>query len=235
MEALMSTALIYLRVSTEDQAASGLGLADQEQRCRAYCAMRGLDVVRVITDAGVSGATPLEARTGGADVLALTRGRRPPVRNVIALKLDRAFRSAADCLSVTADWDRRGVVLHLVEFGGASLDLSSAMGRMFLTMAAGFAELERGLTSERTRAALKVKRDRGEFTGGAPPFGFRSEAGQLVEHPEEQKALRLIAELRQSGLSFAKIALELNTRGVRHRGVAAWKKGRVYALWKRAA
>lgn len=228
-------AAIYLRVSSGEQVESGLGLAAQEERCRAYCAMRGLDISQVICDPGVSGGVALERRRGGAEVLALTSGRRPRARHVVALKLDRAFRSAADCLTVTADWDRRGITLHLVEFGGAALDLSSAMGRMFLTLAAGFAELERGLTSERTRAALAVKRSRGEFTGGEPPFGYRVEGGLLVEDPREQQALALIAELRSQGLSFARIASELERRGVRHRGDSPWAKGRVHTLWRRTA
>ncbi|HZU97052.1 MAG TPA: recombinase family protein [Planctomycetota bacterium] len=225
-------AVIYRRISIEES--SGLGLADQEARCRAYCEMRGLEVVEVVTDDGVSGGTQLKARAGGARLLDLTGGRRPKVRHVVALKLDRGFRNAGDALTVTADWDRRGVVFHLVDFGGASLDLSSAMGRMFLTLTAGFAELERGLCSERTRSALSVKRARGEFTGGEAPFGFHVEDGKLVEDEGEQRALALIVDLRSKGHTFEEIASDLNRRGVPNRGDGAWRRGRVHTLYRRA-
>jgi len=229
----MTAAICYLRCSSAEQAESGLGLADQEGRCRAYAEMRGLQVVEVVTEAGVSGGKRLETRPGGSRVLALTGGRRPQVRHVIALKLDRCFRSAADALAVTAAWNKRRVTLHLVDFGGSSLDLSSAMGRMFLTMAAGFAELERGLVSERTRAALAVKRQRGEYTGGEPPFGYRVEDGVLVEDEDEREVLALICELRGEGLSFQAIADALNARDATNREAAVWRKERVYRLWRR--
>jgi len=232
---MTEAAVLYTRCSSAEQVESGLGLADQEARCRAYAEMRGLSVAEVVTDAGVSGGKRLESRSGGSRVLALTRGRRPKVRHVIALKLDRCFRSAADALAVTAAWNKRRVTLHLVDFGGSSLDLSSAMGRMFLTMAAGFAELERGLVSERTRAALAVKRRRGEYTGGEPPFGYRVEEGALVEDPEEREVLDLICELRGEGLSFQTIADALNARDAANREAALWRKERVYRLWRREA
>ena len=49
----MNTAVLYVRVSTAEQATEGLSLAAQEARLRAYCAMRGLAVAEVVIDAGV--------------------------------------------------------------------------------------------------------------------------------------------------------------------------------------
>lgn len=209
-------ALIYVRVSTDEQARSGLGLEDQEERCRAYCQLRGLEVAEVIADPGVSGGTPLGSRGGGGRVLALTGGRRPKVRHVVSLKLDRAFRSAADCLAVTADWDRRGVVYHVVDLGGASLDLSSPMGRMFLTMAAGFAELERGLIAERTRAAAQRTRARGHAWGGQAPYGFRLGAdGKTLEpDPQEQGVVARVRQARDEGATLREIVALLDREEV---------------------
>jgi site-specific DNA recombinase len=230
-----SKAIVYVRVSTEGQVESGLGLADQEARCRAYCEMRGLEVAEVIVDPGVSAGKPLGDREGGAAVLRQTRRRRAPLRHVVALKLDRLFRNAADALEVTAQWDKRKVALHLVDFGGGAIDLSTAMGRMFLTMAAGFAELERGLTSERTKAALAVKRSRGEFTGGAAPLGFRLVRGTLRPESAEQDFLTRLVQLRDEGRSYAAVAKALNDEGHRTRKGGTWSKARVHALYKRQA
>ncbi len=77
----MTEALIYVRVSTDEQAKSGLGLEDQEERCRAYCAMRGLEVAEVLKDPGVSGGKSLETRPGGSRLLQETSGPRPRVRH----------------------------------------------------------------------------------------------------------------------------------------------------------
>ena len=232
-----SKAIIYVRVSTGVQAESGLGLADQEARCRAYCDMRGLEVAEVVVDPGVSAGKPLADRKGGAAVLRQTRRRRSPLKHVVALKLDRLFRNAADALEVTARWDKRKVALHLVDFGGGAIDLSTAMGRMFLTMAAGFAELERGLTSERTKAALAVKRSRGEFTGGGAPFGFRVDStGWLIEAEDsEQELLARLVQLRDEGRSYAAVAKALNDEGHQTRKGGAWSKARVHTLYRRQA
>ena len=78
-----------------------------------------------------------------------------PCTAVVAAKLDRLFRDAADCLNMSRRWDDAEVGLHLIDMG---IDTRSAMGRAFLTMAAGFAELERNLIGERTKAGQAVIR-----------------------------------------------------------------------------
>lgn len=45
-------------------------------------------------------------------------------RNVIALKLDRLFRNAADALTLTRQWDKTGIALHLVDVGGQAINLA---------------------------------------------------------------------------------------------------------------
>ena len=125
-------AVLYLRVSTQEQATEGISLETQEAKLRAYCALRGLTIVKVIIEAGVSAGKPLDEREGGHELLTLVRRRE--VAHVVSYKLDRLFRDCADCLTVTAAWDKHGVSLHLVDLGGQTLDTSTAMGRFFLTV-----------------------------------------------------------------------------------------------------
>ena len=102
--------------------------------------------------------------------------------------------------------------------GGASIDTASAMGRMFLTMAAGFAEMERTLTAERTTAALSRKREKGERIG-ALPYGKQLDTDgiHLIDDAPEQAVMAAVRELRASGLSYRAIAGELNARGLVNR------------------
>ncbi len=112
--------------------------------------------------------------------------RKGEVRHVISLKLDRLFRSAVDALSTTAEWDKSGIALHLVDMGGQSLNTGSAMGRMMLTMMAGFAQFERDLTAERTTAALAHKK--ANNTAYSPtPFGKAREGDALLDHERSGK------------------------------------------------
>lgn len=202
----------YLRVSTEEQAQEGVSLAAQEARVRAYCEMRGLDLLDLQVDAGVSGYKPLGDRDGGRRVLDLVRGRK--VAAVVALKLDRLFRNCANCLDVVQGWDRAGVSLHLVDLGGQAVDTSSAMGRFFLTVMAGAAEMERNLIGERTSLAMRYMASRGEYTGGNAKYGFVvGDEGVLVAEEHEQAAVGLARGLRASGMSLRQVADELARLG----------------------
>jgi site-specific DNA recombinase len=206
-------AVLYLRVSTQEQAREGISLAAQEARLRAYCALRGLQVVEVVTDAGVSGGKPMHSRAGGQRILDLVQ--RSAVAHVIAYKLDRLFRDCADCLMVTAAWDKKNIALHLVDLGGQTLDTSSAMGRFFLTVMAGAAELERNLIRERTSEAMGYVRSQGRKTGGDVPYGYAVgvDGKTLVAQEQEQAMLEAIRSARQRGYSQRQVVAELTLHG----------------------
>lgn len=203
----------YVRVSTQEQVRGGVSLDAQEERLRAYAVASGLTLVQLIREEGVSGGKPLDERPGGHELLTLV-GRRE-VRHVIALKLDRLFRDAANCLTQTRRWDRTGVALHLVDMGGTAINTASAMGRMFLTMSAGFAELEKNLISERTSSALQHMKAHGKAYSPTP-FGFDRDGGtnNLIRNDDEQRVLLGIRALRAQGWSLGSIAEDLNRRGV---------------------
>lgn len=225
----------YCRVSTQEQAEQGISLDAQEARIRAYATMRGLELVDVVVDAGVSaGKYTLEQREGGRQVLAAIRGRT--VRHIIALKLDRLFRDAEDALHQTKAWDKAGVSLHLIDIGGASIDTASAMGRMFFLMMAGFAEMERNLIAERTTTALSRKHEKGERIG-CLPYGKALDADgvHLIDHAAEQAVIATVRELRASGLSYRAIAGELNRLGLVNRAGGRFLHTQVVRILEDAA
>lgn len=227
-------AIGYARVSTAEQAVSGLGMDDQKARIRAYCTLRGLELTRIAGDNGCSGGKPLASRPGGGKLLKALREHEAEA--VVILKLDRGFRNAADCLATVEQWDRKGITLHIVDLGGSALDTASATGRFMLTVLAGAAEMERNLTRERTRAALSVKAKRGERISGRAPFGYSFTAdGRVEPNPEEQRAVRLVTELRDSGKSLRGIAAELAGRGMLSRTGVPLSAVTVRAILRREA
>jgi site-specific DNA recombinase len=225
--AVVNGAALYIRVSTQEQATEGVSLEAQEERLRAYCAMRGLEVVAVIREEGVSGGKPLCTRPGGADLLSLAATGK--AAHIVALKLDRLFRDAEDALHETKAWDKAGVALHLVDMGGQTVDTSSAMGRMILTMLAGFAEFERGVIRERTTTALRYKKAHGQVYGPTP-YGFERQGAALVEASEEQAVLVGIGECHQAGHSLRSIARDLTARNVPTKRGGVWKAATVRRL-----
>lgn len=205
-------AVLYIRVSTTEQAAEGVSLEAQEAKLRSYCALRDLDVAEVVIDAGVSAAKPLASREGGKRVLDLVQ--RKQVQAIVAYRLDRLFRNAGDCMTITEQWDRKGVAMHFLDVRGQALDTSSATGRFFLNMLAGVAELERSLLVERTRLAMSHKKARGERVGEIP-YGSRLDDDGVTLLPDEgeQAVIAAVREARDRGLSQRAIVAELARQG----------------------
>lgn len=218
-EAPSTKAIAYLRVSSEEQAREGVSLAAQDERVRAYCVAAGLELVAVIRDEAVSGGKPLAERRGGIDLVRLVARRE--AHHVVALKLDRLFRDAVDALNQTAAWDKAGVALHLVDLGGNAINTKTAAGRMFLTMLAAFAEMERNLVGERTAVALAHKKARREAYGPTP-YGFDRVGDRLVPNKGEQSVLRRMEKLRARGLSYGSIADRLNAQGITGKRGGRW-------------
>lgn len=211
-------ALCYTRVSTVEQSKFGISLEAQEERLRAYCHMTGLELVEVIREEGVSASIPLSKRPAGARMLEQVGGG---VTHIVSLKLDRLFRDAEDALRQTKAWDRAGVCLHLVDMGGQSLSTGSAIGRMFLTVMAGCAELERNLVSERTALTLNFKKQDGRVYNH-PPYGFRRVGDRLVSVVNEMSVVHLIRERREDGWSLGMIADALDKDGVSTKNGGKW-------------
>ena len=222
-------AVVYVRVSTEEQARFGVSLEAQDSRTNSYCTMSGLPVVETVRDEGVSAAKAFSKRPGGMRVMDLLRSGQ--VRHIVALKLDRLFRDAEDALRQTKEWDRAGVALHLVDMGGQTLNTSTAMGRFFLNMLAAFAELERNMIAERTSTALQHKKASGAVYGPTP-YGFDRSGPQLVPNPTEALIVQQVRRLRRDGMSFRCIADRLNAQSVAtKRGKSVWYPSTVRYVW----
>jgi putative DNA-invertase from lambdoid prophage Rac len=215
-EATMAT-FGYCRVSTARQANEGESLDVQRRQIEGYAHMHGLVLDKTVVEEGVSGSVPVAERPAAGPLFAtLTKGDV-----IIAPKLDRLFRSALDALQVVAELKARGVALHLLDLGG---DISgNGLSKLFLTIAAAFAEAERDRIRERVGQVKADQKARGRYLGGKVPFGFRrGESGELVPHEAEQEAIREMIELRDEGRPLRAIAAMAQAQGHRisHEGVA---------------
>ena len=213
----------YCRVSTLKQANEGESLDVQRRQIEGYCFMHNLTLAEVVVEEGVSGSIPVEDRPVGSQLFAkLERGDI-----VIAAKLDRLFRSALDALKVVESLKGRGVKLHLLDLGG---DIAgNGISKLFLTIAAAFAEAERDRIRERIGQVKADQKARGRYLGGSVPFGYRlGDGGELAPHEAEQEAIREMAALKAQGRSLRAIAAELQARGhqISHVGVQGALRGR---------
>jgi len=191
----------YCRVSSLDQAKDDRSsLQVQTDVIEGIARVRGADKfdVQIYTDAGVSGATKLSFRPAGADLLRAMK----PGDVVISSKLDRMFRSAGDAVTMFEEFKAAGVDLILYDISAEPL--SSAVGKMTLTILAAVADMERQRILERTAAGRKAKKDRGGAVGEIP-FGFRKvgegrSATLEINEQEVQAAARMRVLARTASL-----------------------------------
>jgi DNA invertase Pin-like site-specific DNA recombinase len=110
------------------------------------------------------------------------------------------------------------------------------MGRFFLTMMAGVAEMERNLIRDRTKAAMAHKQSKGERVSRFAPFGFQFEGDSVVADEAEQAIIRDIQQLRRGGWSYQKICDALFERGIPTKnGNTRWQPMTVKVILDRAA
>jgi putative DNA-invertase from lambdoid prophage Rac len=210
----------YCRVSTTRQANEGESLDVQRRQIEGYALMHGFTVDEVFVEEGVSGSIPVQERPLGAALFAkLAKGDV-----LVAAKLDRMFRSALDALQVVEALKARGVKLHLIDLGG---DIAgNGLSKLFLTIAAAFAEAERDRIRERVGQVKADQKARGRFLGGSRPFGFnvieRDDGVELVRDETEQAAIADMVAMRAQGLALRPIAEAMRAKGhaISHEGVA---------------
>ena len=210
----------YYRVSTDRQGRSGLGLEAQKEAVQHRLNGGTWQLVAefVEVESGKLAKRPqLDA--------ALSACKKHKAKLVVA-KLDRLSRNVSFLLKLIDS----GVDVLFADLP----ELNGAMGRFMLTTMASVAELEAGLISERTKAALKAAKSRGVRLGrhGAEILAprYREEA--------RQRAVQLqpvIAELKGQGLSLAKIASELNKRKVPTPRGGRWDHSSVRNVMQRLA
>ena len=222
-------AIGYRRVSTSEQAGSGLGLDAQQESIATAAQRLGLELAETFTDAGVSGGLPLEQRP--ALLAAIDALRRGDV--LIVAKRDRLGRDVLNVAMLERLTERKGA--RIVSAAGEGTDTNDPTSRLMRQIVDCFAEYERAIIRARTRAALAVKKARGERVGGIP-FGYQLAVdGRLLEgHPEEQRALALVRELRAAGYTYRAIAEELNRQGFRSRTGGLWVRQSVHQLARTA-
>lgn len=226
-----SNAIGYVRVSTEQQAESGLGLDAQQTAMGAAAVRLGLKLSRTFVDGGTSGSLTIEERPILLDAVAALR--RGDV--LLVAKRDRLGRDVIAVAMIERLVAKRGA--RVVSAAGEGTDSDDPAALLMRRLIDSFAEYERALIAARTRAALGAKRRRGERVSGIIPFGYQlaSDGRMLLAEAGEQRVVALIQSLRSAGKSMRAIAAELNQTGLRTRAGTPWRFEYVRRVLSQAA
>lgn len=194
----------YIRVSSEQQAESGAGLAAQRAAVEAFARKQGITLSAVHADEAISGAAGLEDRPGL--MAAIGELRRGDV--LVIPKRDRLGRDMMAVLTIERAVQKRGAAILSADGVGNGDEAADKFMRTVIDAAAAF---ERDLIRARTRTALAAKRKAGQRTGDIP-FGYRlaDDGVNLIPVPAEQKVIEQIVACHEAGLSLRKIAAVLN-------------------------
>jgi DNA invertase Pin-like site-specific DNA recombinase len=196
--------IAYLRVSTDEQAMSGLGLEAQESTLRRAFEYRGWELADVVREEGISGSTLDRPGLRGA----LERIAAGDVDGLVVAKLDRLTRSMRDFCEIVDWFEEACAPLVMLE---PDVDTSTPAGRAVAHVMVAFAEMERGMIGDRTKVALAAKRARGEATGRPA----------LADHPE---LVERVQQLHGQGKTLSEIARVLEAEGWQTvRGGKTWR------------
>ena len=187
------TRVAYLRVSTDEQADSGLGLAAQRSAIQAECARRGWEEPTFVSDDGYS-AKNLDRPGIGRVLDALATGQ---ANVLIVAKLDRLSRSLLNFAELVERARKQGWELVALD---TPVDTTTPTGEMMAGIVALFGQYERRLIAERTKAALRAKKARGARLGRP----------RLL--PDQ--TLQRIARMRAEGTTLRAVATTLTAEGV---------------------
>ena len=196
---------VYMRVSTDRQAAEGYSLDDQHARLLAYCAAQGWAVCpdHVYRDEGISGKT--DARPAFQAMLAAAR--RGDVRRIVAMKLDRLARNVRDFLATVDVLKDAGCDLVLVK---ESFDTGTPHGKFALTMFAAMAELEAATITERVMTGKRQKASEGGYNGSRIPLGYDYDGARFTPNADAATVRRIFEEFTTGGRTLSAIADGLN-------------------------
>lgn len=222
----MEQAVAYLRVSTEKQGRSGLGLEAQRDAITTFAEREGVTLAAEFVEVETGkGSDALDRRPQLAAALAQARRLKCPI---IVAKLDRLSR---DVHFISGLMSQR--LPFIVAELGADAD------PFMLHLYAALAEKERKLISERTKAALAAKRAQGVQLGNRTNLAdARAKAANTIKAEADAFALNvlpIINQVKAGGVgSYRGIAEALNARGVRTARGGTWQAATVRNVMLRA-
>jgi site-specific DNA recombinase len=197
-------AVLYARVSTDEQSKSGYSIPDQLRVLREHAARERYTVVQEITDDGYSGTTP--DRPGLNRVLELAE--RGEIDAVVATKRDRFFRSRLHRLLFDQD---------LAQFGVTAIALNNTNNVIGDSVLDSFAEYERDQIAERLKSGKRQKARQGKVIAtNQPTYGFRyndARDGYLID-PDTMAVVHRIFLLVANGATIYSVVETLEREGV---------------------
>lgn len=195
--------IAYLRVSHQESL-NGTSLEVQEKKCRAFAELHGFSIDKVYSEV-VSGGVEFRKRPVFQKVLLnLKSGSK-----LVVSRLDRLSRKVIDTLKLVDDFKKEHKDICITDIGNIHKD---GVSKIFVTILASLAEIERENISIRVKASKKIAKEERRYLGGYTEFGYKVEDKKLVPDDKEFTVLQSMVNLRKSGLGYRKISDEIKNK-----------------------
>ena len=206
----------YTRIST-DETKQATSLPQQADRIAKAFTYKWADNPKLqageVFSEQISGTVHLFKRPEGGKLNDLLK----PGDYLVVAKLDRAFRSVADGAPTLEELNYRGVWFCALDY---EIDTSTPYGMAFVQMGLVWAELERRIISDRTKATYEYRKSMGYATC-KPPKGWkiakvregRKTVKKYVVDKVERERSRYFLEQYEAGVSYAKLAVHARCEG----------------------
>jgi len=158
----------YVRVSTDEQAETGLGIGAQIAKIKTQALLKDWPEPRIFVDEGVSGTIPLHKRPQFQQILQAIEEKR--VKAILTSSLDRIGRRANIIINFAEDMSSRKVIFISSKEG---FDTATPYGQFAIIIMSAIAQLERDMIITRTKEALAEKSRINGEAGGRLPHGYK--------------------------------------------------------------
>lgn len=204
-------ALLYIRVSTQEQVKEGYSIDEQIDRLGSFCKAMNWAVADTYVDGGYSGGNT--DRPALQDLLRDVRAGKGDI--VAVYKLDRLSRSQKDTLSLIED----DFLANNVDFVSMTenFDTSTPFGRAMIGILSVFAQLEREQIKERMKMGKAGRSKEGKWKGGVCPIGYDYIDGKLIINDYEAMQIRELHKLYQQGKALREIERIFADKGYAHK------------------
>jgi site-specific DNA recombinase len=196
--------IAYLRVS-HTESLNGTSIETQERRCRAFAELHNFSIDKVYTEV-VSGSVNFSKRPIFQKILTELKSNS----KLVVSRLDRLSRKVVDTLKLIDDFKKERKEICITDIGNIHKD---GVSKVFVTILASLAEIERENISIRIKASKKIARQERRHQGGFIESGYKKdENGKLIPDEKEFEILQSMFHLRKSGLGYRRISDEIKKK-----------------------
>ena len=228
--------VIYTRVSTKEQADSGLSMSAQAEAIGKYAADKGQEVVKTFEEKGASGRD--ENRKEFRRMIEFVFASHNKIDAILVYQTSRFGRDATHARATKTALRRHGIQVIAI----CQETSDDPTGRLIEGLFELIDQYESEINGMRTMAAMRQNARDGYLNGSKAPFGFMTEQievgkatrRKLVINPAEVDPLRETFRIYVQGKGSLGTARELNRRGILHRG-RVWSKNRVLKVIEEGA